>query len=95
MNTEFALNSIDLGSRETQRIHQLKEISKALEATFLSEMLKHSGLNETSESFGGGAGEEAFSSMLNQQFANSLAERGGVGLAEHIFRSISGGEGSQ
>jgi len=30
--------------------------------------------------------------MLNQELAKSLSDRGGIGLAEHIFRSIAGPE---
>lgn len=92
MNSEFALNSIHSLTAQNSKLDELRAVSRALEATFLSEMLKHSGINKTSESFGGGAGEEAFASMLNQELAQSLAEKGGVGLAEHIFRSIAGPE---
>ena len=70
------------------RTQRLRELSRDLEATFLAEMLKHSGLNQTSGPFGGGPGEEAFASLLNQEFAASLAARGGIGLAESIFNTL-------
>jgi len=92
MNSEFAINFPDPVSKPSLQVDELKSVSKALEATFLTEMLKHSGINKTSEEFGGGAGEEAFASMLNQELAKSLSDRGGIGLAEHIFRSIAGPE---
>lgn len=92
MSNEIALNYIDSLSVTKPKLDELRAVSRALEATFLTEMLKHSGINEPSETFGGGAGEEAFSSMLNQELAKSLADRGGVGLAEHIFHSIAGPE---
>ncbi len=92
MNSEFAINYLNSVSASKPKLDELRAVSRALEATFLTEMLKHSGINETSETFGGGAGEEAFAGMLNQELAKSLADRGGIGLAEHIFRSIAGPE---
>jgi Rod binding domain-containing protein len=62
--------------------------AEAFEAAFLSEMLKYTGLNANPESFGGGAGEEAFASLLTDEYARLLAERGGVGLAEQIFEAL-------
>ncbi|HRO10976.1 rod-binding protein [Amaricoccus sp.] len=64
------------------------EAAQAFEAAFLAEMLRHSGLNAPSESFGGGAGEEAFASLLTDEYARLLAQRGGIGLAERIFELL-------
>ena len=60
----------------------------SFEAAFLSEMLKYTGLNATSDTFGGGAGEEAFASLLTDEYARLLAERGGIGLAEQVFELL-------
>jgi Rod binding domain-containing protein len=60
-----------------------------LEAAFLAEMLKHAGLGEAGDSFGGGAGEEAFASFAVAEQARILAENGGIGLAEHLFRALA------
>jgi Rod binding domain-containing protein len=62
--------------------------AKAFEASFLAEMLKSSGLNAMPSSFGGGAGEEAFGSFLTQEYAQMMADRGGVGLAEQVFEAL-------
>ncbi len=59
--------------------------ARAFEASFLAEMLKYTGLNAKPETFGGGAGEEAFSSLLTEEYARLLAERGGIGIAEQVF----------
>jgi peptidoglycan hydrolase FlgJ len=65
-------------------------MSKAeeLEATFLSEMLAHSGLGEMQGSFGGGQGEEQFASFLRQEQARLIVQHGGLGLAELIFNAM-------
>ncbi len=65
--------------------------AQAFEAAFLSEMLKYTGLNAKPESFGGGAGEEAFASLLTDEYAKLLAERGGIGLSEQIFELLKQG----
>lgn len=65
-----------------------RKTAQDFEAAFLAEMLKHTGINSTPESGGGGAGEDAFASFLTGEYARLLAERGGVGLAEQIFNAI-------
>ena len=65
--------------------------AREFEAVFLAEMLKHSGLNAMPDSFGGGPGEDAFASLLTQEYARLLSERGGVGLSEAVYESMSGG----
>ena len=68
----------------------MREAARAFEATYLSEMLKQSGVNSMPDAFGGGAGEGAFSSLLTGEYARLLTERGGIGLAEQIFEAIKG-----
>ena len=66
----------------------LRTKATELEAAFLAEMLQFAGLGESSEEFGGGIGEDQFSSFLRQEQAQLMAERGGVGLAESIFNAL-------
>ena len=67
---------------------KLKEVAIALEASFLTEMLKYAGHGESRSSFGGGEGEDAFASLLVREQATLLAESGGIGLAEQIIDSM-------
>ena len=66
----------------------LRQAAEKLEASFLAEMLKCSGVGETSESFGGGPGEEQFASFLREAQADKIAQAGGLGLAEVIYQSL-------
>jgi peptidoglycan hydrolase FlgJ len=66
----------------------LLQAAQAFEASFLAEMLKNSGMNEMPTSFGGGAGEDAFGSLLTSEYARLLSERGGLGLSEQIFEVL-------
>ncbi|MDU8942581.1 rod-binding protein [Ovoidimarina sediminis] len=67
----------------------LRAAAQALEAVFLSEMLKAAGYGEARSAFGGGAGEAQFASFLRDAHAEALTERGGLGLAEAIFKSMT------
>ena len=70
---------------------EMRHAAESFEATFLAEMLQHTGLNAMPAGFGGGAGEEAFGSLLTEQYARLLAERGGIGLAERVFEILKQG----
>ena len=73
----------------TQRDAALMQQAKALEASFLSEMLGHAGMGEARDAFGGGVGEEQFASFLRQEQAKQMVEKGGIGLAEQLFHALT------
>ena len=77
-----------VGSAPSSRDADLHESAQRLEAAFLAEMLKGTGLGERGGDFGGGIGEEQFTSFLREAYANEMAKRGGVGLAESIFEAL-------
>jgi hypothetical protein len=56
---------------------------------FLARMLEETGLGKPPETFGGGAGEAAFSGLLVREQAGLMAERGGIGLAERLFEALA------
>lgn len=76
----------EAGARDAQA---LRRVAVEFEATFLAEMLSHAGVGATPESFGGGAGEDAFGSLLTRAHARLLADKGGIGLAEAIEASLA------
>lgn len=67
---------------------KLREAAVALEATFLSEMLKSAGFGENHTQFSGGVGEENFQSFLRDAQARNIAENGGIGLAQALFEAL-------
>ncbi|QJF53293.1 rod-binding protein [Roseobacter ponti] len=67
---------------------RLRAAAEKLEAGFLAEMLKSAGLGKTSEHFGGGAGEDQFSSFLLQEQALEMVRAGGIGLSESIYQAL-------
>ena len=83
----FQSNPIPLSGTST-RDSNLREAAIKLEATFLSEMLKSAGLSAMSGAFGGGIGEEQFTSMLRDAQAEGMVRAGGIGLAESLFEAM-------
>ncbi len=69
--------------------NKLWTAAQSLEAVFLAEMLKQSGFGDPLDGFGGGIGEEQFSSLMVDHQAQALAEKGSLGLAEQIFKAMS------
>lgn len=67
---------------------QLRDAAQKLEAGFLSEMLKSAGLGATRQGFGGGAGEEHFTSFLIEAQATEMVKAGGIGLAQSLFEAM-------
>ncbi len=66
----------------------LRQAAMDLEASFLAEMLKAAGAGQTRDVFGGGAGEDQFSSFLVQAQADEMVKSGGIGLAESLFHAL-------
>jgi len=59
------------------------------EATFLNEMFSHmfTGIDGDGPFGGGGAGG-VWRSFLSDEYAKSFAKSGGIGLADHVYRSL-------
>lgn len=66
-----------------------REAAVDFESFFLSQMFSEmfSGV-ETDPLFGGGPGEGVFRSMMIQQFGKSVAQSGGVGVADAVMREM-------
>ncbi len=66
----------------------LRAAAHSLEANFLAEMLKSADFGSSPTSFGGGIGEEQFTSFLIEEQAKLIVEAGGLGLSEQIFDAL-------
>ncbi|MFA8441891.1 rod-binding protein [Yoonia sp.] len=67
---------------------KLRDAAQKMEATFLAEMLKSAGVGAPRDAFGGGEGEEHFSSFLRDAQAEEMVKAGGIGLAEALFEAM-------
>ncbi len=83
------VSSIEMQPSQTAiKDPKLFEVAKKLEASFLTEMLKSAGFGEARESYGGGQGEDKFTSFLVREQASAMTEAGGIGLAESLYKSL-------
>lgn len=73
-------------SKQIKNFEKIDASAKEFEAVFLAEMLKpmFKELNEPDPLFGGGKGEEIFNGFMVQEYGKLMAERGGIGIAEHV-----------
>lgn len=69
---------------------ELRKAAKDFEAVFLAQMFTTMGLGREPETFGGGFGAQAFGSLLNEAYAERIAARGGLGIAEAVYRQLAG-----
>lgn len=87
-------NLVPEGQRRAQPAASPSETSmrvaaQKLEASFLSEMLKHTGVGRMPEGFNGGAGEAAFSDFLVHEYADAISTGQSIGLADQIYRELA------
>jgi Rod binding domain-containing protein len=66
-----------------------KAVAQEFEAVFLSNMLEEmfAGLEDEGP-MGSGAGAGTWRSFLTDQYAKTIAAKGGVGLADHVHRQL-------
>ncbi|MFN4057357.1 MAG: rod-binding protein [Roseinatronobacter sp.] len=68
----------------------LRATAQAFEQLILSQALQAAGLHRPPSEINGGAGEDMFASFLADAHARALVAQGGIGLTEHLMRSLSG-----
>jgi peptidoglycan hydrolase FlgJ len=94
VNTDLAVASIGTPAPQptAERKAQILEQAREFESVFVAQMLKYSGL-EKAISSQGGFGGEAYSSLLLEQYASKIVEKGGFGLTENIYEQLLKKEG--
>ena len=80
--------SVQSGTQSFQPKDPARDAAKKLEASFLAEMLKSSGLGAQNHSFAGGVGEDQFASFRRQALADAMVNRGGIGLADIFYKAL-------
>lgn len=88
-NTLPPLAHLHNASHSRADIAKARAAAQDFEAQFLAVMLDqmHTGVGE-GDPFSGGASTENFRSMLNEEYARSIAEAGGIGVADSILAEI-------
>lgn len=81
---------IKLNARTDDQAAQLRKVAEDFESVFLYQMLKQMRNSIHKEDmFHGGAGEDIFTEMLDEEFSKRMASRGSVGIADMLFRQLS------
>src|ERR1700738_5339229 len=66
-----------------------KSAAQDFEAVFLGQMFQHMFTGIDGEGpFGGGVGVGIWRSFLTEQYAKTFSKAGGIGLADHVYRSL-------
>jgi flagellar protein FlgJ len=72
-----------------KNMNQARKIAQDFEAVFLGQMLQPMFQNiETAEPFGGGTSEKMWKAMQVEEYGKAIANSGGIGLADAVFREI-------
>jgi Rod binding domain-containing protein len=81
-------NQVDRSAQFLESDQAMRAAAIKFEATFLAEMLKHTGLGEMPDGFNGGHGEAGFSDFLVHEYAESIASTRSTGLADQIYQAL-------
>ncbi len=88
--TQFRAGQLEGGLSATPRnADEARTVAEEFEAVLLSSMVESmfAGLS-TDGPFGGGHGERVYRSILNDEYAKAIAQSGGIGIADHIYREL-------
>ena len=68
-----------------QQLSKVRQQAEEMEGVFLNLLVKEMFATAKSENgFGGGFGEDTWRSMQSEQLANTMAQNGGLGIADQI-----------
>lgn len=90
------MNAVDTrqaGSITPAQQRHLRQQAEDLEGVFLNMLTKEmfAGVKSSDDkNFGGGFGEETWRSMQAEQLANSMAQNGGLGIADQLMSELIG-----
>jgi flagellar protein FlgJ len=87
MSSVVPLPKVDPSTPGYARMHQQ---AKDLEGVFLNTLMKEmfSSIKTDDKNMGGGFAEETWRGMQAEQFANSMADEGGIGLADQLMPTL-------
>lgn len=81
--------SLRIANTQPGLANNIREKAEELEGVFLNTLMSQMFNSiETRSGFGGGYAEETWRGMQAEQYANLIAEGGGVGLADQIVANL-------
>ncbi len=77
------------GAQRGMSAEKMDSVAQEFEAQFISQMLENMfSTVDTNPVLGGGEGEEAYKSLLVDEYGKLLARAGGIGVADHVKREL-------
>ena len=77
------------GAKQSDHKQQARVAAEKFEAFFLRTVLEDMIPEPKEDAFGGGSNaEKLWNSMLHEQYAEILARRGGIGIADLVYRQL-------
>lgn len=77
------------GAQRGMSAEKMDSVAQEFEAQFISQMLENMfSTVDTNPVLGGGEGEDAYKSMLVDEYGKLLARAGGIGVADHVKREL-------
>jgi len=83
-NAPHTLDTLDTKTVSSEK--QTPETYRKFEAMVLQNFLKYMMPNDSEDVYGKGMAGDIWKSMSAEQIANSIAKRGGIGIADHMMR---------
>lgn len=78
-----------LGGSRSMSAEKMDSVAQEFEAQFISQMLENMfSTVDTNPVLGGGEGEDAYKSLLVDEYGKLLARAGGIGVADHVKREL-------
>jgi Rod binding domain-containing protein len=84
LTASLAGNAPKLASLE----ERTRATARDFEGLFLNSMLQQMFQNVGNGPFGGGHAGAVWRSFLTDEYAKSIAKNGGVGIADHVYKSL-------
>lgn len=91
LNTTALLPPLTAGKAQItgQTQAKIRATAEDFEAVFLTEMLRPAFEQLSTDGLtGGGQGEKIYRSLMVQEYGKAIANTGGIGLADSVYRDI-------
>jgi Rod binding domain-containing protein len=85
----YAMASGRVPANLTAKANTARQTAQDFEAVFLNSMFSQMFTSIDGEGpFGGGQAVGVWRSFLTDEYAKSFAQKGGIGIADHVYRSL-------
>jgi flagellar protein FlgJ len=88
VSVDVALLNANSAKGTPTRTEKIRSTAQDFEAVFINQMLQPMFSGIGNGPFGGGPAAGVWRSFLTEEYAKSFAKSGGIGIADHVERSL-------